>query len=75
MEPVGGSITDTFLPTRRYLLVCIGIVSMVCAFWHKIHEPVMAASAGGLVLAAGFTIPFSQLVYSWVNLSKESYRD
>ena len=32
MEPVGGYITDTFLPTRRYL--------------HKIHEPVMAASAG-----------------------------
>ena len=44
MEPVGGYITDTFLPTRRYLLVCIGIVSMVCL--HKIHEPVMAASAG-----------------------------
>ena len=38
MEPVGGYITDTFLPTRRYLLVCIGIVSMVCAFCTKFME-------------------------------------
>lgn len=38
MEPVGGYITDTFLPTRRYLLVCIGIVSMVCAFCTKFMD-------------------------------------
>ena len=26
MEPVGGYITDTFLPTRRYLLLLIGMI-------------------------------------------------
>ena len=29
MEPVGGYITDTFLPTRRYLLLLIGMISAI----------------------------------------------
>ena len=52
MEPVGGYITDTFLPTRRYLLVCIGIVSMVCAFCTKFMDQSWLLLPG-LVLAAG----------------------
>lgn len=72
MEPVGGYITDTFLPTRRYLLVCIGIVSMVCAFCTKFMDQSWLLLPG-LVLAAGLAYPFSQLMDAWVNLSKESY--
>lgn len=72
MEPVGGYITDTFLPTRRYLLVCIGIVSMVCAFCTKFMNQSWLLLPG-LVLAAGLAYPFSQLMDAWVNLSKESY--
>ena len=30
MEPVGGYITDTFLPTRRYFLLLIGMISALC---------------------------------------------
>lgn len=72
MEPVGGYITDTFLPTRRYLLVCIGIVSMVCAFCTKFMNQSWLLLPG-LVLSAGLAYPFSQLMDAWVNLSKESY--
>lgn len=61
MEPVGGYITDTFLPTRRYLLVCIGIVSMVCAFCTKFMDQSWLLLPG-LVLAAGLAYPFSQLM-------------
>ena len=56
MEPVGGYITDTFLPTRRYLLVCIGIVSMVCAFCTKFMNQSWLLLPG-LVLSAGLAIP------------------
>ena len=35
MEPVGGYITDTFLPTRRYLLLLIGMISALCIFCTK----------------------------------------
>ena len=72
MEPVGGYITDTFLPTRRYLLVCIGIVSMMCTFCTKFMDQSWLLLPG-LVLAAGLAYPFSQLMDAWVNLSKESY--
>ena len=35
MEPVGGYITDTFLPTRRYFLLLIGMISALCIFCTK----------------------------------------
>ena len=30
MEPVGGYITDTCLPTKHYLLRCIGAIGALC---------------------------------------------
>lgn len=30
MEPVGGYITDTFLPTKHYLMLCIGAIGALC---------------------------------------------
>ncbi|MDD6075017.1 MAG: MFS transporter, partial [Clostridium sp.] len=74
MEPVGGYITDTFLPTRRYLLACIGAVSLLSVFCTKfMDQPWLMLP--GMVLAAGITYPFSQLMDAWVNISKEKQPD
>lgn len=74
MEPVGGYITDTFLPTRRYLLSCIGAVAALCMFCTRyMDQPWLMLP--GMVLAAGITYPFSQLMDAWVNISKEKQPD
>lgn len=41
MEPVGGYITDTFLPTRRYLLLLIGMISAAVYLLYKIYGPAL----------------------------------
>ena len=70
MEPVGGYITDTFLPTRRYLLLLIGVISALCIFCTKyMDQPWLMLP--GMVLSAGIVYPFSQLMDAWVNISRE----
>lgn len=70
MESIGGYITDTFLSTRRYLTVCIGIVSLLCIFCTAFSgQPFFLLPA--MVLAAGIMYPFSQLMDAWVNMSQE----
>ena len=49
MEPVGGYITDTFLPTRRYLLLLIGMISALCIFCTKYMDQLDHASWDGPV--------------------------
>lgn len=70
MEPIGGYITDTFLTTRRYLLVCIGAVSLLCIFCTVFSaRPFLLLPA--MVVSAGIMYPFSQLMDAWVNMSRE----
>ncbi len=70
MEPVGGYITDTFLPTRRYLLLLIGMISALCIFCTKyMDQPWIMLP--GMVLSAGIVYPFSQLMDAWVDISRE----
>ena len=70
MEPVGGYITDTFLPTRRYLLLLVGVISALCIFCTKyMDQPWLMLP--GMVLSAGIVYPFSQLMDAWVNISRE----
>lgn len=72
MEPVGGYITDTFLTTRRYLLVCVAVIAGLCLFctacvdWPWLLLPAMVATAG-------IMYPFSQLMDAWVNMSREEH--
>lgn len=74
MEPVGGYITDTFLPTRRYLLLLIGMISALCIFCTKyMDQPWIMLP--GMVLSAGIVYPFSQLMDAWVNISREKQPD
>lgn len=74
MEPVGGYITDTFLPTRRYLLLLIGMISALCIFCTKyMDQPWLMLP--GMVLSAGIVYPFSQLMDAWVNISREKQPD
>lgn len=69
MEPVGGYITDTFLSTRRYLAVCVGLICALCLFctWNA-GQPWLCLPA--MVLTAGLSYPFSQLLDAWVNCSR-----
>lgn len=74
MEPVGGYITDTFLPTRRYLLLLIGMISALCIFCTKyMDQPWIMLP--GMVLSAGIVYPFSQLMDAWVDISREKQPD
>ena len=70
MEPVGGYITDTFLPTKHYLMLCIGAIGALC-----LACTALAAHSGftlaAIVLIAGLAYPFSQLMDAWVNCSRE----
>ena len=70
MEPVGGYITDTFLPTKHYLMLCIGAIGALC-----LACTALAAYSGftlaAIVLIAGLAYPFSQLMDAWVNCSRE----
>ena len=70
MEPVGGYITDTFLPTKHYLMLCIGAIGTLC-----LACTALAAHSGftlaAIVLIAGLAYPFSQLMDAWVNCSRE----
>ena len=70
MEPVGGYITDTFLPTKHYLMLCIGAIGALC-----LACTALAAYSGftlaAVVLIAGLAYPFSQLMDAWVNCSRE----
>ena len=70
MEPVGGYITDTFLPTKHYLMLCIGAVGALCLACTALaaHSGVTLAA---MVLIAGLAYPFSQLMDAWVNCSRE----
>ena len=70
MEPIGGYITDTFFTTRRYLIACIGAVSLLCIFCTAFSgQPLLLLPA--MVLSAGIMYPFSQLMDAWVNMSRE----
>ncbi len=69
MEPAGGYITDTFCSTRRYLLICIGLISALCLFstlWADYPLVCMVL----LILEAGLAYPFSQLMDAWVEGSR-----
>ena len=69
MEPAGGYITDTFCSTQRYLLACIGLISILCLFstlWADYPLVCMAL----LILEAGLAYPFSQLMDAWVEGSR-----
>ena len=70
MEPVGGYITDTFLPTKHYLMLCIGAIGALC-----LACTALAAYSGftlaAIVLIAGLANPFTQLMDAWVNCSRE----
>lgn len=68
MEPIGGYITDTFLSVRRYLILCIVVITglcLVCTFVSDIPWLCMTL----LMLTAGVAYPFSQLMDAWVNCS------
>ncbi|MEA4932406.1 MAG: MFS transporter [Lawsonibacter sp.] len=68
MEPFGGYLTDTFLSTRRYLAVCIGLIVGLCVFCTVFADrPALCMPA--LILTAGLAYPFSQLMDAWVNCS------
>lgn len=69
MEPVGGYITDTFCSTQRYLLACVGLISILCLFstlWADYPLACMVL----LILEAGLAYPFSQLMDAWVEGSR-----
>ena len=69
MEAVGGYVTDTFLSVKRYLLLCIAVVSGLCVFntWFQ-DIPVLMLPT--MVLVAGIAYPFSQLMDAWVSVSR-----
>ena len=69
-EPVGGYITDTFLSARRFLTICVGVITVLCLLctW-SVDNPWLCLPA--LVAAAGVAYPFSQLMDAWVNCSRE----
>jgi len=70
MEPVGGYLTDTVLPARRYLPLCIGAITALCAACTLFSERTGFCVAV-LVLSAGLAYPFSQLLDAWVNCSRD----
>lgn len=68
MEPFGGYVTDTFLSTRRYLAICVGLIVGLCIFCTVFADrPALCMPA--LVITAGLAYPFSQLMDAWVNCS------
>lgn len=68
MEPFGGYVTDTFLSTRKYLAICIGLIAVLCIFCTLFADnPALCMPA--LVLTAGLAYPFSQLMDAWVHCS------
>lgn len=69
-EPIGGYITDTFLSARRFLMMCVGIIGVLCLLctWAA-DMPWLYFPA--LVATAGVAYPFSQLLDAWVNCSRE----
>ncbi|MGE4277830.1 MAG: MFS transporter [Lawsonibacter sp.] len=70
MEPLGGYVTDTFLSTRKYLALCIGLIAALCIFCTLFaNRPALCMPA--LILTAGLAYPFSQLMDAWVNCSVE----
>lgn len=68
MEPFGGYVTDTFLSTRRYLAICVGLIVGLCVFC-TIFADRPALCMPALVFTAGLAYPFSQLMDAWVNCS------
>lgn len=69
MEPVGGYITDTFFSVRRYLVLCIAVIVVLCAVCTIVSDtPWLCVTL--LTLTAGVAYPFSQLMDAWVNCSK-----
>lgn len=70
MEPVGGYITDTFLTTRCYLTVCAGTIIVLCLFC-ACFSGVPARCLPALIVTAGLSYPFSQLMDAWVNCCRE----
>lgn len=67
MEPVGGYIADTVFSIKKYLLLCIVTVILLCTLCTEFH------GLTGLVLMivlAGISYPFSQLMDAWVDYGK-----
>ena len=71
MEPVGGYMTDTWLSSRRLLVLCIAVLLALffCAHLTSGLIPVLLVL---IVLTAGIAYPFSQLMDAWVEISQES---
>ena len=70
MEPVAGYLTDTWLSIRRFLMLCIVLLSLLLLLAH--------GSAGHIlpllvlvVVSAGIAYPFSQLLDAWAEICRE----
>lgn len=71
MEPIGGYITDTFCSVRSYLILCIAVITVLCAVCTFVSGvPWICVTL--LTLTAGVAYPFSQLMDAWVNGSKSA---
>ena len=69
MEPVGGYATDTLLSTRSYLLLCAGLICGLCLLSTALSSsPLLCVAL--LILEAGLSYPFSQLMDAWVDGSR-----
>ena len=69
MEPVGGYATDTLLSTRSYLLLCAGLICGLCLLSTALSgSPLLCMAL--LILEAGLSYPFSQLMDAWVDGSR-----
>ncbi len=71
MEPAGGYVTDTWLSSRKFLILCSGGLMALFLAAHLLAGFIPALLCL-IVLTAGIAYPFSQLMDAWVEIAKET---
>jgi MFS family permease len=70
MQPIAGYLTDTVLPTRRYLALSIFVIVILAAInSHNAINPMVRI--GVIIISAAFSYSFSQLMDAWVDGAKD----
>ena len=70
MEPVMGYVTDTWLSIRQFLLLCIGVLTALFLLADRFSGQI-SLLLPLIVVTAGISYPFSQLLDAWTEISME----
>lgn len=70
MQPVSGFLTDSFLTVKRYLIFASGFLVIWYAFIHIVRSKIILCVIM-IVVSAGFSYPFIQLMDAWVTDAAE----